>query len=131
MTKCAVVTCKGSKSPDKRIMLHRFPKEVSLQTKWVKSCGRVDSINVSTGESIIFYYTLLFILYLCNYNYSETICCRHFHSSDYFKPLIQKILGYSPKSSQKLKVNAVPSLKVVFFTFIIIQIYVFCLYCLK
>jgi len=50
MPKCAVANCKRSKSTDKRIMLHRFPKEVGLQNKWVKSCGRVDSINVHTGE---------------------------------------------------------------------------------
>lgn len=50
MPKCAVATCIGSNSLNKKIMLHRFPKQVSLQKKWIKACGRIDDINITSGE---------------------------------------------------------------------------------
>ncbi|XP_050057124.1 uncharacterized protein LOC126550153 [Aphis gossypii] len=37
------------------------------------------------------------------------VCSLHFDSSDYEKPLIQRMLEYSPKYQRKLKPNAVPS----------------------
>lgn len=59
MPKCAVATCKVAKSLNKKIMLHRFPKQVNLQKKWINVCGRVDNINVNTGESRYFIFFMI------------------------------------------------------------------------
>lgn len=42
-------------------------------------------------------------------NVIARVCSLHFDSSDYEKPLIQRMFEYSPKHQRKLKPNAVPS----------------------
>ncbi|CAI6346870.1 unnamed protein product [Macrosiphum euphorbiae] len=42
-------------------------------------------------------------------NVIARVCSLHFDSSDYEKPMIQRMLKYSPKHQRKLKPNAVPS----------------------
>jgi len=50
-------------------------------------------------------------------NVIARVCSLHFDSSDYEKPLIQRMLEYSPKHQRKLKSNAVPSKNLIIYYF--------------
>jgi len=50
-------------------------------------------------------------------NVIARVCSLHFDSFDYEKPMIQRMLKYSPKHQRKLKPNAVPSKNLVGYYF--------------
>ncbi|XP_025202722.1 uncharacterized protein LOC112599858 [Melanaphis sacchari] len=90
---CSVKGCNSgsrSKAFQKTIptpRLFSFPKDRELQKKWIDLCGKGDQINVK----------------------GAMVCSLHFETTDYVKPLIQLVLGYSPKCQRTLKPNAIPS----------------------
>ncbi|XP_060857204.1 uncharacterized protein LOC132934837 [Metopolophium dirhodum] len=128
---CSVSGCTtGSKSRNKLISsekeiprIHRFPKDPIIQKLWVSACRKNRPINISYGNiSYLNFFVIKLHTYIKTYYYCFFyiicyifinffyVCSLHFSYEDYFQPLIQKMLNYSPQNCRKLKADAIPTL---------------------
>ncbi|TMW54340.1 hypothetical protein DOY81_000613 [Sarcophaga bullata] len=91
--KCAVGSCKENDSKKKsshrqHITFYSFPRDVEQRKLWVKFCKRSNTINPKR----------------------ERICALHFKKDD-FERNLRFEMGFSNRSSAKLKPGAVPTLE--------------------
>ncbi|GAB6029826.1 hypothetical protein CHUAL_014165 [Chamberlinius hualienensis] len=87
MVCCSVYGCNNNHRK-KELTFFRFPKDENLMKQWIWACRRKDQLNMKTAR----------------------ICSVHFQESDQYRSLQHELLGYTPKCSRKIKVDAVPSL---------------------
>ncbi|XP_022174189.1 uncharacterized protein LOC111036470 [Myzus persicae] len=92
MSWCTVKYCEINKKKnhkDSNVRFHRFPKNPVFENKWILACGK-SNVNAKSAR----------------------ICSTHFEDDSYVKPLIEKLLEYSPRHKRKLKQDAIPTINV-------------------
>ncbi|XP_065205464.1 uncharacterized protein LOC135835222 [Planococcus citri] len=89
MPNCAIFGCKTSSSnaKERRLKLFSFPKHIETRLKWISACKKPYKFNENNAR----------------------ICSKHFPEEAFEKPLIQRMLNYSPTNSRKLKLDAFPT----------------------
>lgn len=122
MPNCSINGCKTSSSnaKERQLKLFSFPKSLETRLKWISACKKPYKFNENNGKFLTMVKFINFdnqtltigvwklvIIRLCSF--IARICSKHFPEDAFEKPLIQRMLNYSPTNSRKLKLDAVPT----------------------